>query len=130
MPVVFGNPAFFNVEQTKKILSKQNLHSKYGVNPNRKVLLLATEYLNEYYHTHGKYNYNSLMWKYLLEHFGNKNDYFIILKPHPNENTSIYEKILSEYKTNNAQIIQGDLFELLFICTVVIAVFSNDCIDH
>ena len=91
--------------------------------------MLATEFLTEFYNKHGKYNYNSLMWREILKNFGNKNEYTIILKPHPNENTSIYETILKEKNVNNAQILQGDLFELIHISSVVIAVSSNVMTD-
>ena len=127
--VIFGNPSYFNLKEIKSILAKKNLSEKYHIKKNNKVILFATEYLTEYYNKHGKYNYNSLMWRKLLENFGNSNEYTIILKPHPNENTSVYENILIEKNVNNARILQGDLFELIYISSVVIAVFSNVMTD-
>ena len=69
------------------------------------------------------------MWRKLLQNFGNRDEYTIILKPHPNENTSVYENILKEKDVNNARILQGNLFELIHISSVVIAVFSNVMTD-
>ena len=126
--VIFGNPSYFKLQEIKSILAKKNLFEKYQIK-NNKVIMLATEYLTEFYNKHGKYNYNSLMWKKILENFGNSNEYTIILKPHPNEDTSIYETILKEKDVNNARILQGDLFELIHISSVVIAVFSNVMTD-
>ena len=53
----------------------------------------------------------------------------MILKPHPNENTSVYEKILQKSSVTNAKIINDDLFELIHISSLVISVFSNIMTD-
>lgn len=127
--VVFGNPVFFNLNKIKTFLEKGNLHEKYHVKKNQKVILLGTEFLTEYYSTQGKYNYNSRMWEKLLENFGDKDEFTIILKPHPNENISIYEKIQKKFDIDNAYIIQGDLFELIYLSSVVVSVFSNIMTD-
>lgn len=127
--VVFGNAAFFNLNKIKTILANKPLHKKYNVSENKKIVLFTTCLLQGYYSSQGKYNYDTKIWRYLLENFANNDNYMVILKPHPNENTVMYEKILQEYKTTNARIIQGDLFELIYISAVVISVFSTSMLD-
>lgn len=127
--VVYGNPAFFKLEEIRKLLNQKNLHEKYGIDKNQQVILYPTEFLQEFYSAQGKYNYNSLILKKLLENFVNKEQFMIILKPHPNENTSVYEKILKQFSSKNVKIIQGNLFELIHISSVVVSVFSNVMTD-
>lgn len=126
---IFGNPVYFNLNEIRSILSTKKLYEKFKIKQNQKVIMLASEYLTENHPSYGKYNYNSQMWRKLLENFGNSNEFQIILKPHPNENTSTYERILKEMNVDNAKILQGDLFELVNISSVVIAVFSNVMTD-
>ena len=127
--VVYGNPTFFNLYKLKNFLKNKNLFEKYKINKNQKVILYGTEFLQEFYSAQGKYNYNSLVWKNLLSNFGNDPNYVLILKPHPNENTLVYEKILKDASVNNAKIINDDLFELIHISTIVISIFSNIMTD-
>jgi len=127
--IVYGNPTFFNLNELKNSLENKNLFEKYDINKNQKVILYGTEFLQEYYSAQGRYNYNSLVWKNLLVNFGNDPNYLLILKPHPNENTSIYEKILDKASVNNAKIINEDLFELIHISSVVVSIFSNIMTD-
>jgi CDP-glycerol glycerophosphotransferase (TagB/SpsB family) len=127
--VVYGNTTFFNLDQLKNSLNQKTLFQKYGISEDQKVILYGTEFLQEYYSSQGKYNYNSLIWKNLLENFGNNSDYVLILKSHPNENTSIYEKILDDFHISNAKIVNDDLFELIHLSSIVVSVFSNIMTD-
>lgn len=127
--VVFGNPAFFELNKIEEFLSSKKLYLKYKIKNNQKIILFATAKLQEYYSAQGKYNYDSQVWRYLLEHFAGNNEFIILLKPHPQENTEIYEKILHDSKVENAQIIQGDLYDLIYISSVVISIFSTFLLD-
>lgn len=128
--VAFGNASFFNLNKYVEILKNKPLHQKYGISKNKKIILFVTEYLQEaYYKKYGKFNYDTQIWKYLLENFAGSKEWFIILKPHPTENTNIYEKILKNYNTPNFKIIQGDLFELIEISTLVVSIFTTAMMD-
>jgi len=127
--IAFGNSAFFNLDNFIKILQSSPLNKKYNIKQNQKVILYTTEYLQEYHITHGKYNYNTQILLHLLENFSNKNEFIVLLKPHPSENTELYEKIISEHNAKNFRIIQGNLFELIYISDIVISVFSNSMTD-
>jgi len=65
----------------------------------------------------------------LLNDFHDKPDYQIILKAHPRDNLSLYEKILSKYDSKNIRIEKGSLLELITISSVVISTTSNAIID-
>lgn len=125
----FGNPAYFDLNKLESILIAKLLRQKYKIAPNKKVILFGTGMLQEYYDAQGKYTFDSQVWRYLLENFANKEEYVIILKPHPQENTEVYEMILDEYNAKNACIIQGDLFELIYMSSVIISIFSTFMLD-
>jgi hypothetical protein len=127
--VVFGNPSFFSIDKIKSILASKSIRKKHNINESQQVILFATGMLQEYYTAQGKYDYDTRVWRHILENFGNNNEFVIILKPHPNENTSVYEKILKEFACNNARIIQGDLFELIYMSSVVVSVLSSIMVD-
>ncbi len=123
--VVFGNPHFFNLEQIKNALDQLQLREKYSIGKNKKVILFATGKLQEYYNIHGKINYDTQIWNYLLENFSDSKTYEIILKPHPNENTLVYQKLLQKNRNTNARIIDGEIFELIYTSDLIISIFST-----
>lgn len=127
--IIFGNPVYFELEKIKAILACKPLFQKYNINQNQNIILFTTGTFQEEYGWKGKYSYDILIWRKLIEHFSDKNDYYVILKPHPGENITIYEKILNEFKPSNIRIIQGNLLELLYISSIVISNFSTVIID-
>ncbi len=128
--IPFGNAAFFNLDKYVDILKNKSLYEKYKIPENKKILLFPTEYLQEeYFKKYGKFNYDTQIWKYLLENFQNNDDWIVILKPHPTEKINVYEKILENYNAPNFKIIQDDLFELIYISTVVVSIFSHAMMD-
>ena len=127
--VVFGNPHFFNLEQIKNALDQLQLRKKYSIGKNKKVILFATGKLQEYYITYGKLNFDTQVWNYLLENFSDSKTYEIILKPHPNENTLVYQNLLQKTENTNARIIDGDIFELIYTSDLIISIFSSFMLD-
>lgn len=127
--ITFGNAAFFNLDDIITILDYSSLHEKYNVNPKQKVILFTTEYLQEYHTSLGKYDYDTQILMHLLENFSNNDGFLIILKPHPTENPQSYEKIIKKYTAKNFKVIQGNLFELIWISNMVISVYSNSMMD-
>ena len=75
------------------------------------------------------YVYDTVVLKYLLEHFSGNNNFTIILKPHPHEDLSEYEEILKKSKPTNFFIIQGNLQELLSISDIVVSNYSTVILD-
>ena len=128
--LVFGNPNFFNINEMIECFTKQNLHDKYQISVNKKIILFATGKLQPFYSNHGIYDYDVQIWKKLLETYSNNSDYYLILKPHPGEkNIQIYERILKDFNSENAKIIQSNINELIFISSIVISVFSTSMLD-
>ena len=127
--IVFGNAAFFNLDKIESMLQNKPLYDKYKIKKHQKIILFGSGMLQEYYTDQGRYDYDSQVWKYLLENFGNDYDYYLILKPHPQENTTVYKKILDKHACQNARIIQGDLYELIFISSIIISIFSTIMLD-
>jgi len=128
--VTFGNPSFFDLENIKSALENKHLLEKYGIGKNKTVILFTSTRQQEGYDITKKHNYDSRIWNYLLENFGNDDRFFLILKPHPKELTTVYEEILK--KNNyplNAKIIQGSLYELIYVSSVVISTYSTTIID-
>lgn len=126
--IVFGNPEFFNLEELIKSLDHIDILSTYGL-PNKKIILFTSAKMQSYYKSYGKMNYDEQIWRHLLENFANKNNFYLVLKPHPSENISAYEKILNELQVSNAEIIQGELFEMIYTASVVISIASTTILD-
>ena len=129
--ITFGNSFLFNLDDVKKKLSKEILFSKYNIGKNQKVILFTTGRLQRGYQViQGNYDYDEQIWEYLLDNFGGNDEYFLILKPHPTEyNTDVYQNMVKQFSCKNAKIIQGDLFELISLSSVVTSVFSSTMID-
>ena len=127
--IAFGNAAFFNLADFIQILASRPLYQKYNLKKDQKVILFTTGYLQEYHITHGKYNYDTQILLHLIENFSNQKDFIIILKPHPSENTELYEKIIKKHNATNFRIIQGNLFEMIYVSDVVVSVYSYSMID-
>ena len=123
---VFGNPSLFHLDVISSKFDSKMIRKKFTLQDNQKVILFTTGKLQRNYTEGGKYDYDEQIWENLLQNYGGKNDFFIILKPHPGEkNTSIYEKIMQKYPHNNVIITQNDIFELIQISSLVISVFSS-----
>jgi len=127
--VVFGNPVFFSLEKIQKYLDKKSLFDKHQIDKNKKIILYTASGLQESYEQNIEHNYDSQAWRYILEHFSNNEEFFLILKPHPNENPKTYEKILKKFNASNAKIIQENLLELIHMSSVVISIMSTTIFD-
>ncbi len=126
---IFGNATFFHLEKIKQLLEPNILYKKHHLKKNQNIILFIPPALIEYYERGDKYNYNIKVWQQLLNDFHDKLDYQIILKAHPRDNLSLYEKILSKYDSKNIRIEKGNLLELITISSVVISTTSNAIID-
>lgn len=127
---VFGNPEFFNFDKTIHYLQNHDFNEKFGVPKNKKIILFTTGKLQSFYKIEGIRAYDELVLRKLLESYGNNNEYYIIVKPHPaNEPTHIYQKIIDSYHCSNFSIKQGNLFEMLQISNLLISIESTTLLD-
>jgi len=128
--ISFGNAAFFNLDSFITILNNSELKKKYNIKKEQKIILFTTAYLQEYYEqTFGKYYYDTQILSDLIKNFSNNDNFVVFLKPHPSENSELYEKMISQSNASNFKVIQGNLFELIHISDVVISVYSNSMTD-
>jgi UDP-N-acetylglucosamine 2-epimerase len=123
--IEFGNPTYAFLDCLEKI-DKEKFYSKHKIPTDRKIILFTSTKWQK--NLMGK-DFDPMIWKELLKHFSKNNEFFIILKPHPGENTTVYEKILSDYNYENATIIQDSLINLLYISDVVVSNYSSVIID-
>jgi CDP-glycerol glycerophosphotransferase (TagB/SpsB family) len=123
--IEFGNPTYAFLDCLEKI-DKEKFYSKHKIPTDRKIILFTSTKWQK--NLMGK-DFDPMIWKELLKYFSKNNEFFIILKPHPGENTTVYEKILSDYNYENATIIQDSLINLLYISDVVISNYSSVIID-
>lgn len=127
--IVFGHPMYLNLHQILTNLDKKRLRSKFGI-PNNKVILFMTGRYQSYYPGYDKQNYDEKILLKLIENFKNKEEFSIILKPHPiGEYLGFYKQKIDDNKCTNFFILNEDLFELLTISDLIISTFSTSLID-
>jgi len=128
--VTFGNPEFFNLESKKKILSKTNLKNKYEITKDQKIILFTPIVLErEFDNIDSKLDYNVRIWKNLLENFKDRPEFYILLKPHPGDNSQNYQKILEKIGCKNAHVVFDNVLEIISISDLVVTMFSSIIVD-
>jgi len=128
--IVFGNPAFFDLEPIQIALASQDLKKKYDIPKNKKILLLTTSKDQSYYRGDEIQTYDEQLLKKLLEIYSNHDNYYVVIKPHPGrEYTGLYQKLIDQKHAKNFVIIQDDLFELLYLSNLHLSVASTALID-
>jgi len=127
--VEFGNPAFFGLEKLKKIMSKKKLLKKFGILENKKIILFTPSGIPKYIKKFDTDNFNLIIWQRLLNDFQKQDDYVLIIKPKAGDDIEQYKRILDDSKNINAKILQGDIFEIIFISSIIVATNSSAIID-
>lgn len=125
--VTFGHTYYHHLNFINQLLENPPF-SKFNIDSSKKILLFTTTNMQSKYEFPG-YVYDTVVWKYLLENFSNKDDFIIILKPHPHEDISEFEQMLKKSKPLNFFIIQGNLQELLSISDMVLSNYSTVILD-
>jgi glycosyltransferase involved in cell wall biosynthesis len=128
--VVFGHAMYFDREKIISILDSHDIKEKYKVPKNKKIILFTTGRFQRHYHGFETRNHDEKILEKLLQEFGNNDEYFVILKPHPTEEyVEYYKELISKYNSKNFVIIQSDLFELLYLADVIVCYFSTILLD-
>lgn len=127
--VSFGHPDYFDLEKFVNNPPIKNIHEKYQIPKNSKIILFATGKLQKYYNIFGKLDYDEQVFETLVKEYSNKENFFLIIKLHPGEVDDYYKKILSKNNSKNIKILDGNLHELLFISDIVISIFSTVLLD-
>jgi hypothetical protein len=125
----YGNPVFFDLDKIQNYLENQPIHQKYDLKNDKKIILFTTAGMQKGFKENVKYDFDTQTWKVLLENFADNPNIQLVLKPHPSEDPKEYQKVLDNYPSSNAKIIQGNLVELLFISSLVISISSTTILD-
>ncbi len=125
---VIGNLEFLDIDKIYSHLEMKDIKLKYKISKTKKIILFATSKIQSYYKGVGG-NHDERVLTELLEKFSNDDGFLIIIKPHPSENIDYYERMILKYNAYNFKIIQGNLFELLFVSDIVISIFSTVLVD-
>jgi len=124
--IAFGNPTYFHLKD-KVEFDKKSIIEKFHLPKNKQFVLFAPPGMKDY--TENQINYNEEIVKKLLQDFKDNNELFFLIKPHPADNPDDYKKIMAEFGSVNAKIIDASLIESLIISDLVVSTFSTTIID-
>ena len=128
--VTFGNSAFFGLDKFLKSFNRRKILDKFGITEGQQVILFTSGKLQRKHSASGKYDYDEQIWEYLIKHFGNKENFFLVLKPHPQEkDISVYQNILQNKNCTNAIVTHDSIYDLICLSNIVISVFSTTMLD-
>ena len=126
--ISFGNPVFFDLLKKEEILQNLDIRKKHKI-PKEKTIILFTTLSLQKFKSWSKSNHNTEIWTYLLTHYANQQNFFLIVKPHPDEDPKIYEKIAEKFNASNILVTKQSLYEFVYISNVVLSMFSTTIID-
>ena len=116
--VITGQPRYDILAVAKRFFSKEKFWSKLNLNPDRKIVLVATENL--------PIPQGEAFLRNSFRALKNFPDLQIVVKPHPREKGEWYNKVVKE--ENVMAIIlsrKADTFEALYACDLLITGFST-----
>jgi len=121
--ICFCNTNFLHIEDLKD--SRQEILDKLGIPKNKINIILSLPGLSDY--ADSKQNYNIEILQNLLNNL--TDDYFLMIKPHPADDDSVYENVLKNRQKSNARIVKNNILELIVASDVQISTFSTTMID-
>lgn len=116
--VITGCPFFDKLE---KINIKDDSYKKFGLDKNKKIIILATQAFGDLFSNKEFSNLAYVLIK-ILKNFPDRQ---LVIKIHPREKAEMYEKIIQETKAKNAYIIREDIEELINMCEALITIDST-----
>lgn len=125
--IAFGNPMFFHLDKIKPKNNLEEFVKKYQLSSNCYFVLFAPPGMRIY--KKARTNFNKETLEKLLEIANKRNDFFIIIKPHPDDNPQDYQSIIDQKGSDNAKVLQGNLIELILNSDIVISTASTSIID-
>ena len=125
--IAFGNPMFFHLDKIKLKNNLEEFVKKYQLPSNCYFVLFAPPAMRIY--KKARTNFNKETLEKLLEIANKRNDFFIIIKPHADDNPQDYQSIIDQKGSDNAKVLQGDLIELILNSDIVISTVSTSIID-
>ncbi len=124
--IVVGNPIYDDIEILGKNIDKDAILKSLRLSPTKKTILVGT---SMYQKIHGSDDYDVLMVRTIVEKFRDDHNFQIIIKPHPRENTDVYEKIRNNFNITNLIITSTPIQQLFLVCDVFITVMSTTVLE-
>lgn len=121
--ISFCNTTFLNIKDLKT--HRERILEEHQLDSAKKIILLALPGLVDYFDS--SQNYNKEILERLLVDL--KEQFFLVIKPHPADDSSFYEKIVNDFHVPNARVIMGNTIELISISDVIVSTFSTTMID-
>ena len=114
--VVTGQPRYDKMAMADKIFSKEKFCAKWGLNPRRKIVLVATQPLRM----------RKAFFRGVLRGLKLLPEVQTIIKPHPRENSELYEKLIEQEKMGIILLPKrSETLEALYACDVLVAMSST-----
>ena len=116
--VITGQPRYDILAQADRLYSREKFCSKLNLDPDRKIVLVATENLPI---PEGK-----AFLRTVLRALKNFPEIQTVLKPHPGERKEWYKKVVQEENARAVVLLRGaDTFEALYACDLFVTGFST-----
>jgi hypothetical protein len=114
--VVTGQPRYDKITMLGKIFSKEKFCSKWGLDAHRKVVLVATQQVPM----------RKVFIESVLKGLRSFPDVQKIIKPHPKENSELYENLLKKEKMRVLLLTkESETLEALYACDLLVAMSST-----
>jgi hypothetical protein len=114
--VVTGQPRYDKLLMANKIFSKEDFCAKLGLAPDRKIVLVATQPVPM----------RKAFIESVLKGLKPFPDLQTIVKPHPKENSELYEKLIEEEKMGVILLPrEAETLEALYACDLLVAMSST-----
>jgi hypothetical protein len=130
--VVSGNPYYDYLKEWNPNMSKDDLYNKIGLRKNEKYILYAPEPIS-IFNLQEKYGFDELSG---LIHLNkslnelNSENIKIIIKPHPNQNETIFINFLKKSNNNKILFVNDiNINTLIYYSECVVGYFSNSLIE-
>lgn len=120
--VVTGDPRYDMIKNIDKILKKEDVFEKLNLDPKKKTIVVATQPWSR--------QESELIINSVFNAMKNIPEAQLIVKPHRFDiYSSLYEKLAKENGVDATIIKDIDIFELLYICDILIAKYSSVALE-
>ena len=115
---ITGQPRTDILFENKTNYSRKKIDSKLGLAPNKKLVVFASQPLDEL-------SESKITLTAVIEAVRNLEDVTLVVKLHPGDNEEYYKKIIDDLKYGAVAIKDIDLYELLYCCDLLISIQST-----
>lgn len=117
---ICGAPRFDFLAQPEATFSRKKICQKLKLDANKKIIVLVSSYTTEYITLAEKRLFFTSVYK-AANHF---DDAQLVVKAHPNEDFALLQRHVAEWGIDQAVVVEGDLYALLYASHLVVTLFS------